>query len=144
MFTFSPITIPEATCIGYERGARCMVPLLKCMEDDEKEKLNKVFTKDFHQLNNLLSNNGFPTCEAFGKTSFNAFGAYQLDPGDVQNFEDEVHDLTFISSPTFREGISGEHFLPTKSPKSLGKKRNRNLRVGNRRRNYKSLSKILI
>ena len=33
------------------------------MEDEEKEKLNQAFKKDFQNLNNLLSNNGFPTCE---------------------------------------------------------------------------------
>ena len=144
IFTFSPITIPEATCVGYERGARCMLPLLECMEDDEKEKLNKVFEKDFHQLNTLLSNNGFPTCKAFGISSFNAFGPYQLDVEDTQNIEDENQDLGFISSPTLKERIGGKHFLPTKSPNALSKKRKRKLSVGNRQRNYKSFSRILI
>ena len=142
--TFSPITIPEATCIGYEQGARCMVPLLECMEDDEKEKLNRAFERDFQQLNNLLSNNGFPTCEAFGKRSFNAFAPFPENNEDDKAIEDESKELSFVSSPALKEEYNGQHFLPTKSPKRVGMKRKRNFRLAQKRKNYESFSKILI
>ena len=117
-----------------------MVPLVKCMEDEEKEKLNQAFKKDFQNLNSLLSNNGFPTCEAFGKTSFDAFTSYPGDEEDKTNIDDSIHELSFKSSPTFNDAFSGDHFLPTKSPKRVVTRRN----VINRQGNYKSFSKILI
>ena len=115
-----------------------MIPLVECMEDNEKEKLNQAFEKDFQHLNNLLLDNGFPTCEAFGKTSFDAFAPNK--ERDEDDTEKESKELSFKSSPTLKVGYDGEHFAPTKSPKRVGIKRN----VLDRKRNYKSFSKILI
>ena len=121
-----------------------MVPLLECMEDDEKEKLNRAFERDFQQLNNLLSNNGFPTCEAFGKRSFNAFAPLQENNEDDKAIEDESKELSFVSSPALKEEYNGQYFLPTRSPKRAGIKRKSNFRLVKEQNNYESFSKILI
>ena len=142
---FSPITIPEATCIGYERVTRCMVPLMKCMDDEQKKKLDIIFKKDFELLNLLLSKNGFPTCEVFGKTTFKSSEWYIELLGVSMNFDHNTEHkdpvLKLVSRPNLNQD---DYFLPTQSPAQGVKPRVRTLNRRNKQRNHKTYSKILI
>ena len=142
---FSPITIPEAACIGYELGTKCMVPLIKCMDNEQKEKLDVVFKKDFERLNLLLSNNGFPTCEAFGKTSFKTSKGHGQLLGtplyDDRNTEKRDPILKLVSRPILNKD---NYFLPTQPPTKGVKLRVRTLNRRNNQTTRKNYLKILI
>lgn len=122
-----------------------MVPLMKCMDDEQKKKLDIIFKKDFERLNLLLSNNGFPTCEAFGKTSFKASEEYihllgmRLQDDRITESKEPI--LKIVSTPTFNKD---DYFLPTQSPPKGVKPRVRTLNRRNKQTIHKTYSKILI
>ena len=98
-----------------------MLPLIQCMDDEEKMKLDVVFQKEFEKLNLLLSNNGFSTCEDLGKTSFRSL-RYNHDKNEDEGDEySEYQDLIYYEDPNYRlvsSLVKSEtpHFLPTASP----------------------------
>ena len=98
-----------------------MLPLIQCMDDEEKKKLDVVFQKEFEKLNLLLSNNGFSTCEDLGKTSFRSL-SYNYDKNEEEGDEySEYQDLNYHEDPSYRLVSSlveseAPHFLPTASP----------------------------
>lgn len=98
-----------------------MLPLIQCMDDEEKMKLDVVFQKEFEKLNLLLSNNGFSTCEDLGKTSFRSL-RYNHDKNEDEGDEySEYQDLNYYEDPNYRlvsSLVKSEtpHFLPTASP----------------------------
>ena len=101
-----------------------MLPLIQCMDDEEKMKLDVVFQKEFEKLNLLLSNNGFSTCEDLGKTSFRSL-RYNHDKNEDEGDEySEYQDLNYYEDPKYRLVSSlveseAPHFLPTASPPEL-------------------------
>ena len=117
------------------------------MENDQKKKLDLVFEEDFQKLNVLLSNNGFPSCKAFGKTSFKSSYVYNNDLAKDTNVEDEGlseyedPQLKFVSSQTL---IEDDYFLPTQSPIKAIKTRRQGFNVRKNREHYNTYSKILI
>ena len=119
-----------------------MVPLIRCMEDDQKEKLNVVFEQEFQRLNLLLSQNGFPTCDSFNKTSFKT--------DDVPKYESSIPNTHFKHINPSPKMLSSdiindyEYFLPTQPSVVETESRRRALNARNNRRHYKSSSKILI
>ena len=101
-----------------------MLPLIQCMDNEEKKKLDVVFQKEFEKLNLLLSNNGFSTCEDLGKTSFRSL-RYDYDKNeDERDDYSDYQDLNYYEDPNYRLVSSlvkaeAPHFLPTVSPPEL-------------------------
>ena len=149
LYRFSEITVPEATCTGYERGANCMLPLIQCMDDEEKRKLDVVFQKEFEKLNLLLSNNGFSTCKDLGKTSFRSL-SYNYDKNEEEEDEySEYQDLNYYEDPNYRLVSSlvkaeAPHFLPTASPHELYQLEKTQEHETVFQNHHKTVSKILI
>ena len=115
------------------------------MENDQKKKLDLVFETDFQKLNVLLSNNGFPSCDAFGKKSFkSSLEHITLDEENIAEdkslVEYEDPHLSIVTSQTL---IENEYFIPTRSPiEALKTKLKTNVKQN--REVYKTYSKILI
>ena len=101
-----------------------MLPLIQCMDDEEKKKLDVVFQKEFEKLNLLLSNNGFSTCEDLGKTSFRSL-RYNYDKNEDEGDEySEYQDLNYYEDPNYRlvsSLVKSEtpRLLPTASPPEI-------------------------
>ena len=157
----SSITIPKATCNGYERGARCMLPLIRCMEDEQRKKLDDVFKKDFQKLNLLLSRNGFRTCESLNMTSFKAttkndeskYGDLTYDwdlqnVGSISNNDSnyEYHEYE-TNTPSNNGGSEADYFLPTQSSVLDLNQTRKTFRAHNKRKHiieHRKNSKIII
>ena len=78
----------DVSCNGYTQETKCMLPLLKCMEEDQKEGLSKVYEEDLKNLNTLLLKNGYATCESLNITSFKVDAKLDANVGS----EDESYD----------------------------------------------------
>ena len=122
-----------------------MEPLIKCMDDDQKEKLDIIFEKDFERLNRLLSNNGFPNCKDFGQKSFKVSDGYIQLEETTENDESDTEEgeltLEYVSRPTLNDN---DYFLPTQPSIKTLKSRNNTVNTRKKRKNYKTYSKILI
>ena len=126
-----------------------MLPLIKCMDDEEKKKLDVVFQKEFEKLNLLLSNNGFSTCADLGKTSFRSL-RYDYDKKEEEGDEySEYQDLNYYEDPNYRLVSSlvkaeAPHFLPTVSPPELYQLEKNQEHETVFQNHHKTVSKILI
>ena len=126
-----------------------MMPLIQCMDDEEKKKLDVVFQKEFEKLNLLLSNNGFSTCKDLGKTSFRSL-SYNYDKNDEEEDEySEYQDLNYYEDPNYRlvsSLVKSEvpHFLPTVSPPESYKLEKGQEHETIFQNHHKTVSKILI
>ena len=83
----------EVSCNGYTQEAKCMVPLTKCMEEDEKERLDKMYEEDLKNLNALLLKNGYETCESLNITVFKIDAKLNADVAVEDNSYDYHSDL---------------------------------------------------
>ena len=126
-----------------------MLPLIQCMDDEEKKKLDVVFKKEFEKLNLLLSNNGFSTCEDLGKTSFRSL-SYNYDKNDKEEDEySEYQDLNYYEDPNYRLVSSlvkseAPHLVPTVSPPELYRLEQGQEHETVFQNHHKTVSKILI
>ena len=129
-----------------------MLPLIRCMEEDQKEKLNKVFQEDFDKLNVLLAGNGFSTCDSINITSFKADGASNSN-NNVTNELVKVFDVyDAVPYPSYDilnndeevEKNEEDHFLPTQPSINVLLRQKIFVNPNNIKRHYKDLSKILI
>ena len=129
-----------------------MLPLIRCMEEDQKEKLNKVFKEDFDKLNVLLAGNGFPTCDSLNMTSFKADGASNSNnslTSELLQIYDEYNAVTYPSYDILNndedvEKNEEDYFLPTQPSINVLMRQKIFVNAGNNKRHYKSISKILI
>ena len=70
-----------------------MVPLTKCMEEDQIEGLDKAYEEDLKNLNTLLLKNGYATCESLNITTFKADAKLHVDAGVEDQYYDYYSDL---------------------------------------------------
>ena len=77
-----------------------MLPLITCLEEDQRERLFDIFQEDFQNLNTYLAQNGFSTCEYLNLPSFSAGGSpqtkvsenYEYPSNIVLNNKEEVEN----------------------------------------------------
>ena len=132
-----------------------MLPLTRCMEEDQKEKLNQIFKEDFKKLNMLLEENGFSTCESLNMTSFKVDDVSNNLNNNLRNRVRKNYDeYAIVKKPSHIISSNGEeekvekdeqdYVLQTPSSINVLMRQKIFVNADNNQKHYKGISKILI